>query len=142
MSITVSQAGLVAGGAIFAVLGTLHAYYTYRDESRPRFLVPDDPQVIEAMARSHVRLSRGGTTMWRAWLGFNYSHSIGAILFGVACIATALLLRDHSPPRAALFVPVAIGCLYALLAVRYWFRIPLAGIAIATACFAAAWMGY
>jgi hypothetical protein len=139
---SLSQAWLVAGGAIFAILGALHALYTFLDEKRPRRLVPDDPKVIEAMAASGVRLSRGGTTMWRAWVGFNYSHSLGAVMFGAACILLGVTLKIYSPPRAFLFVPVAIATLYVLLAVRYWFRIPVIGTAIATFCFVAAWVTY
>ena len=73
---------LIIGGSLFALLGLLHALYTFADISRPRRLVPDNPAVIEAMSSSGVRLARGGTTMWRAWVGFNFSHSLGAILFG------------------------------------------------------------
>jgi hypothetical protein len=32
-----------------------------------------------------------------------------------------------------------IGCVYLVLALRYWFRSPAIGIAIGTGCFAAAW---
>jgi hypothetical protein len=139
---SLSQTWLIAGGAIFAFLGALHALYTFLDEKRPRRLVPDDPKVIEAMAASNVRLSRGGTTMWRAWVGFNYSHSLGAVMFGAACIMLGLALKAYSPPRAFLFLPVAIATAYALLAVRYWFRIPAIGIGIAGFCFVAAWLTY
>lgn len=137
-----SQAWLVAGGTIFLVLGALHALYTLQDERRPRRLVPDDPAVMEAMARSGLRLARGGTTMWRAWVGFNLSHALGVAMFGAACILVGVLLKTLSPPRAALFVPVAIAGLYAWLAVRYWFRIPFAGTVAATFCFVAAWLAY
>jgi hypothetical protein len=33
-----------------------------------------------------------------------------------------------------------IGCLYLVLALLYWFRIPAIGVAIGTSCFAAAWI--
>jgi hypothetical protein len=33
-----------------------------------------------------------------------------------------------------------IGCVYLVLALRYWFRSPAIGIAIGTGCFAAAWV--
>jgi hypothetical protein len=136
------QIGLAAGGSIFAILGALHGVYTLMDVKRPRRIVPDDPALIQAMASTGVRLARGGTTMWRAWIGFNLSHSLGAVMFGVACIVAGALLAALSPPRAALFIPVAIGCLYELLAVRYWFRIPVIGIGVATLYFVAAWLAY
>jgi len=74
------------GGGIFLLLGLLHALYTFLDIGRPRRLVPQDPSVARAMAESQPRLARGGATMWRAWVGFNFSHSLGAVLFGGLCI--------------------------------------------------------
>jgi hypothetical protein len=67
---------LILGGAVFGGLGGLHAVYTLLDLRRPRRLVPVDSSVAHAMANSAVRLSGGGTDMWRAWTGFNFSHSL------------------------------------------------------------------
>jgi len=78
---------LYTGGGIFVVLGLLHAIYTFADIRRPRRLVPDDPAVSAAMHRSHLRLARGRTTMWQAWVGFNFSHSLGVVLFGALSVA-------------------------------------------------------
>ena len=69
---------LELGGGIFLLLGILHALYTFLDIREPRRLVPQEPSVALAMVESPVRLARGGTTMWRAWVGFNFSHSLGA----------------------------------------------------------------
>lgn len=33
-----------------------------------------------------------------------------------------------------------IGCIYLVLALLYWLRIPAIGITIGTSCFAAAWI--
>jgi hypothetical protein len=60
---------LILGGSIACVLGGLHAIYTLLDLRNPRWLVPVDPSVAQAMANSALRLSRGGTDMWRAWIG-------------------------------------------------------------------------
>jgi hypothetical protein len=139
---SLSQIGLIAGGLIFAVIGSLHALYTFLDMKRPRRLVPDDRAVMQAMASTGVRLTRGQTTMWRAWVGFNFTHSIGLVMFGVACVLVGMLLAALSPPRAALFIPVAIACLYEFLAVRYFFRIPMIACAVALFCFVAAWLSY
>jgi len=73
---------LILGGAIFGVLGGLHAVYTLLDIRNPRRLVRVDPSVAQAMANSAVRIARGGTDMWRAWIGFNFSHSLGVLLVG------------------------------------------------------------
>ena len=52
---------LIFGGAVFGVLGTLHAVYTLLDLHNPRRLVPVDPSVAHAMAISALRLSGGRT---------------------------------------------------------------------------------
>jgi hypothetical protein len=130
------------GGGIFVVLGLLHAVYTLQDIRRPRRLVPDDPAVTAAMARSLVRLARGGTTMWRAWVGFNFSHSLGAVLFGALCIFAGAVIGTVAVPGWMLFLLCVIGLTYLALGVLYWFRIPIAGIAVATGCLLVAWLNY
>jgi hypothetical protein len=130
------------GGGIFVLLGSLHAVYTLLDIHRPRRLVPKDPAVAQAMAESPVRLARGGTTMWRAWVGFNFSHSIGAVLFGVLCICAGVALGTVAIPAWTLPVLVVISFIYLALSVLYWFRIPTAGIAVASLCLLVAWVMY
>jgi hypothetical protein len=130
------------GGSIFVLLGFLHALYTFLDIARPRRLVPQDAAVAAAMVKSAVRLSRGGTSMWRAWVGFNFSHSLGAILFGALCIATGAVLAATVIPAWILLSFVAIALIYLVLSVLYWFRIPTAGIALGTVCLSLAWFMY
>jgi hypothetical protein len=78
------------------------------------------------------------TTMWKAWVGFNASHSGGAILFGsvygyLALTSSELLFESR-------FL-CALGLLflggYVVLGKVYWFRVPFRGIVIATACYIA-----
>jgi hypothetical protein len=125
-------------GLIYIALGGLHALYTFLDIRRPRRIVPSDPAVIAAMKNSTVRLSRGESTMWQAWVGFNFSHSLGAIMLGAGCFIAASCLRVAGPAPWVLFVLAALSAVYLLLAWRYWFRIPLIGTGVATACLAAA----
>ena len=72
-----SQYLLITGGTIFSILGLLHALYTICDIYRPKHFAPVDPTVIDQMASTGVRLARGRTNMWDAWLGFNISHGLG-----------------------------------------------------------------
>jgi len=132
----VSGALLIAGGAIFLVLGVLHALYTFAG-----YLAPHDAAVSAAMSKSAVRLARCGTTMWRAWLGFNYSHSLGAALFGLLCATIGIALPSELP-KAALFVLLAVAAIYLWLALRYWFRIPVVAIGLANLCLFLAWLAY
>ena len=129
---------LIVGGSVFGVLGALHAIYTLLDLRNPRRLVPVDPSVAQAMANSALRLSRGGTDMWRAWIGFNFSHSLGLLLFGGLAVWAGC--RIKSLPVGMMPALTLIGCIYLVLALLYWFRIPAIGIAIGTGCFAVAWI--
>lgn len=70
--------------------------------------------------------------MWRAWIGFNASHSFGIILFGAvygylaSCHSVFLF---HSWFLLALGFALLLG--YAVLAKLYWFRAPFRGVLLA-----------
>jgi hypothetical protein len=129
---------LIFGGTVFCLLGALHAIYTLLDERNPQRLAPVDPAVADAMAHSALRLSRGGTDMWRAWIGFNFSHSLGLLLVGVLGIWAGSRIKTF--PGGIMPALTLIGCVYVFLALRHWFRTPALGVAIGTSCFAAAWI--
>jgi hypothetical protein len=130
---------LILGGAVFGVLGALHAVYALLDLRNPRRLGPVDPSVAHAMANSAVRISGGRTDMWRAWIGFNFSHSLGVLL--VAGLALWAGFRIKMLPVGFIMPALTlIGGAYEVLALLYWFRIPAIGVAIGTGCFAAAWI--
>jgi hypothetical protein len=129
-------------GAIYGLLGALHAVYTLLDIRDPRRIVPDDPAVIAAMQASKIRLTRGESTVWQGWIGFNLSHSLGALMFSAACFIVAAVLRRFAFSPWVLLALTAISAVYLLLAAQYWFRIPILGTAIATACLGAAWLIY
>jgi hypothetical protein len=133
---------LVIAGLIYAVLGLLHAIFTVLDEKKPRRLAPDDPAVVVAMQSSNLRLSRGATTMWQAWISFNLTHSLAAMLMGTACfiVAAHFVLFVFSP--WALFALASVSAVFALIGLRYWFGVPRAGALVATACLTAAWLLY
>ena len=129
-------------GLIYIVLGTLHAVFTLLDERNPRRLAPDDPAVFTAMQNSKVRLSRGATTMWQAWISFNLTHSLAAILMGTACLVVMAHLGLFVFSPWGLFALAAVSGVFALIGLRYWFGVPRAGTLIATACLTAAWALY
>jgi hypothetical protein len=129
---------LILGGAVFGALGILHASYTLLDLRDPRRLVPVDPSVAHAMADSAVRLSDGGTDMWRAWVGFNFTHSLGLLLLAAGAICAGW--RINTLPHSVLCALTLVGCIYLVISLLYFFRAPVIGVAIGTACFAAAWI--
>lgn len=112
-------------------LGTVHGYLTFFSH----VFAPRDVELAQAMLRVSPRIS-SATTMWRAGQGFHASHSLGALLF--ALIYGYLSLQQP----ALLFASVAlqlIGAVYllclALLAFRFWFKVPQRGVVLATVCY-------
>lgn len=59
----------------------------------------------------------------------------------VALLVLWPLFRTKMLP-AGIIMPALtlIGCVYEVLALLYWFRIPAIGVAVGTGCFAAAWV--
>jgi hypothetical protein len=138
----VSQYLLIAGGALFSMLGLIHAIYTILDVYRPRHLAPMDQAVIHQMAATGVRLAQGRTNMWDAWLGFNLSHGLGAVIFGLVCVGAGVFAHKLALPKVTLLIPVLVGAIYLLLAIRFWFRVPAVGIAIGTGFLFLGWLLY
>ena len=79
----------IAGTIPFIVLGLVHWLYTFMDMSTPRKLTPRDDAVRLAMEATTPKLT-ARTTMWKAWMGFNHSYSLGAIVFGLVFLILAL----------------------------------------------------
>jgi len=129
----------VAGALPYFLLGMLHALATPRGVEEARGLSPRDPAIRAAMQAESLVMTRR-TSLWSAWVGFNFSHSLGAVLFGAVVV---LLGRSSASlaPQAHVFMPLAIltSSSYLFLAGRYWFRTPIVGIAVSTACFVSAY---
>ena len=129
-------------GLIYSVLGLLHAVYTLLDERDPRRLAPDDPAVVSAMQGSKLRLSRGATTMWQAWISFNLTHSLAALMLGAACLIVAACFRVFAFPPGALFALAGVSGVITVIGLRYWFGVPRAGSLVATLCLLSAALLY
>lgn len=125
---------VAASAAIIFVLGALHLWYTFRGNK----LHPRDPELRARMEAVPLVMTRQ-TNMWKAWVGFNASHSFGALLFGavygyLALAQGAVLFRS--------WFLLSLGLLtlagYAFLGKRYWFSVPYRGILAATVLYASA----
>lgn len=121
---------LGVSGAIYFGLGTFHLRYTF---FTPKFR-PFDASVEEGMKRTNPLLTRQ-TTMWKAWMGFNGSHSTGAMFFGFMLLYFAIS-KEPTFEESVLLQGVAVlnSMFYVGLAKVYWFRIPLTGSLLATSC--------
>ena len=116
---------------IFILLGFAHLYYTFISNK----FSARDTGVTEGMKKTSPLLT-GQTSMWNAWIGFNGSHSLGAIFFGGINLVLTIQFYDIIQTSLTIQLLNILVCFaYLALAVKYWFRIPIAGIALATLCF-------
>ena len=125
---------VAASAAIILLLGLIHLLYAFRS----RKLHPRDAQLEQRMREISPVITRE-TTMWRAWVGFNASHSLGAILFGL--IYGYLAIAHQAFLFAAPFL-LLVGLVlllgYVFLGMRYWFSVPYRGIVLATVLYVVA----
>jgi len=126
----------IVGASIFGALGLVHLAYTFFTDK----FNPHNPDVAEAMKSTSPTLTKE-TTVWRAWVGFNASHSLGVILFSALYIPLAFshinIIEDNNWFAA---LPSITGFLYLFLAKKYWFKVPFLGILMATICFVIAFV--
>ena len=127
---------LVASGAgLMSVLGCVHLFFTYRSNK----LDPRDPAVREAMERVHPVITRQ-TTVWRATKGYNASHSLGLIAFGLTYGYLALQRPEVlSGSWFLLAWGMVVLLAYLALARRYFFSAPFRGVALACCLYATGW---
>ena len=133
-----SEIFFLVGAAIFALMGVVHGALTLRDVFVPRSFTPIDDSVRRAMADAPLRFAPQ-TTIWKAWLGFNLSHSLGLFIFGA--FLGALAFQDFGVITQSPFLrfgAVVVGSVYMVLALRFWFGAPAALSAVGTLCFMAA----
>ena len=125
---------VAASAAVISALGALHLLYTFRGTK----LHPRDPKLRALLEQTPLVLTRQ-TTMWNAWIGFNASHSFGALLFGAVYGYLALV---HAAFLFQSWYLLSLGLVllagYAFLGRRYWFRIPFRGIVLATLLYVSA----
>lgn len=130
---TLAAALMLASAAIVFALGTAHLVYTFFG---PRFHARD-PALTQRMHEVSPVIS-ADTTMWKAWISFNATHSLGAMLFG--SVFGGFALADPAYLFGARWL-LAIGALmlasFVLLGARYWFSVPFRGCVLAFACYLA-----
>jgi hypothetical protein len=132
-SILAAKVLMVLSASISLTLGVVHLVYTFWGP----LLTPRDPALQISMSQIAPVITKE-TTMWRCWVGFNVSHSMALILFGLVFGFLALAhgqLLFHSP--FLLVVGLAMLGGFAALCKIYFFSAPLTGISISLACYVA-----
>jgi hypothetical protein len=131
--ILIAKVLMVFSASIMLTLGALHLVFTFWGTK----LTPRDPALQVSMSQISPVITKE-TTMWRAFVGFNASHSMGLILFGLIygflAIAHSRLLFQ-SP--FLLIVGLAMLGGYCALSKVYFFSRPFIGVSISLACYVA-----
>lgn len=124
---------MVASAVMLFVLGTLHLIYTFVGQK----LTPRDHALQIRMSEVSPVISKE-TTMWRCWIGFNASHSVAAMLFGLVYgfLAIAHYSLLFSSPYLLIVGLLTVGGFF-VLGKLYWFSAPFIGIGISLACYVA-----
>ena len=125
---------MMLSAGIILLLGLMHLLFTFTGTK----LTPREPALQESMRTVSPVISKE-TTMWKAWLGFNASHSLGAILFG---LIYGYLAFGHSAFLFESYFLLIVGwgllASFVVLGKLYWFDIPFRATLIAFACYFAA----
>jgi hypothetical protein len=122
-----------ASAAIMFALGGIHLAFTFWGPK----LTPRDAGLRASMQEATLVLTRE-TSVWNAWIGFNASHSLGAMLFGMVYAYLAWTNGGFLfQSRFLLLVGLCLLGAYAALGKLYWFSVPFRGIVLALALYAA-----
>ncbi len=133
MTLSLSSSLLASGAGIVGLLGAIHLFYTGLSAA----FEPRDRELGVRMRNAAIVLT-DETTLWKAWIGFNASHGLGAVVFGL--VYGNLALFHHGTLVGSAFLSltgIAAIAAYVALAARYWFRVPLVGTVAAGVLFLA-----
>jgi len=124
---------MVLSASIILVLGIIHFTYTFWGLK----LTPRDATLQVSMSQVPPVVAKE-TTMWRCWMGFNATHSMGLILFGLVFGFLALAHGELLFQSTFLLV-VGLAMLAGLVVVSklYFFSVPFIGVTISLACYIA-----
>jgi len=124
---------MVLSAGIIFTLGAIHLIYTFYGLQ----LTPRDPALQISMSQVSPVISKE-TTMWRCWVGFNATHSLALLLFGLVFGFLALAhgkVLFHSPFLLAVGLAMLAGLV--VLCKLFFFRVPLIGVSISLVCYVA-----
>jgi len=122
---------MIASAGIFLVLGLIHLAYIFWGLQ----FTPRDPGLQATMGQISPVLT-SETSMWKAWVGFNASHSMGLILFGLVYGYLAIMHGEilfKSP--FLLLVGLAMVGGIVVLAKLYWFSTAFWSTCVALVCY-------
>src|SRR5215467_1149888 len=132
-SILAAKILMVLSASIILTLGVVHLVYTFWGP----MLMPREPALQLSMSQISPVITQE-TTMWRCWVGFNASHSMALILFGLV-FGFLALAHGQLLFRSPFLLVVGLAMLSGLVVLCkvYFFRGVLIDISISLACYVA-----
>ena len=125
------QLFIIFGACILGLLGAIHLWLVL---FTPKFHASNH-DVNFTLQSTNLIITRQ-TTFWKAWIGFNVSHSVGLIFIAAIYIPLAIHeIEMITRNFYFLFLPVFISTVYLGLSIKYWFKIPMIGFALSLLCF-------
>jgi hypothetical protein len=126
----------LAGALPLIFLGVVHALLTPLTPDQPKPLSPRDADYRRSMSEQKPLLTRR-TNLWLLWVGFNLSHSVGVLLFGIVVLLAGRSTAAFQVNGPFLPFAVVVSATYVAIGLRFWYRAPVIGIAISGICFIA-----
>jgi hypothetical protein len=124
---------MIMSALIILILGNIHLIYTFRGNK----FTPRDPDLLTRMNKISPVLT-SETTMWKALIGLNASHSFGLILYGLVYGYLAIYKEEILFESAfLLIVGFAFLGAFVVLAKLFWFSVPFKGLCISFVFYAA-----
>lgn len=120
-----------AGSIIIALMGVLHL----RGTLSTRAMHPRNEKLTGDMKTATLMLTEK-LTMWNSWIGFNATHSCGAMFTGIVNFYLAYRYFNvlQADPFLLLLTIAAVG-FYVWVAKKYWFSTVLILLSVALLCF-------
>ncbi|HVI45839.1 MAG TPA: hypothetical protein VM802_13275 [Chitinophaga sp.] len=119
------------GAVIISLMGLLHLRATLFTNK----LYPRKEQLIKDMEETPLVMTEQ-LTMWKSWIGFNATHSSGALFIGIVNYYLALKHFDFlNNSHFLLLFTIATVTFYVWVAARFWFKVVLGLLTIACLCF-------
>jgi hypothetical protein len=120
----------IAGSFPFIILGILHLYLTFFTQK-----LSSRSKVVNELMKTSTPVLTPTISMWNAWVGFNASHSSGAIYIGLINLFVAIQYPIMLSSPIYLCLNLATVLFYLWLAKTYWFSIPFTGILLSACCY-------
>mmetsp|Transcript_16575 Transcript_16575/g.18433 ORF Transcript_16575/g.18433 Transcript_16575/m.18433 type:complete len:152 (-) Transcript_16575:48-503(-) len=127
--------GYSCAGAIYVALGALHTGLTIYDEfsSEPHFFAPyKDKRLLEQMKNARFPVPPENVPLWRAYIGFNYTHSLSLLFEGIGILYLMSTSNASDRCSGTGLIMTCSSALFVFIARRYFFSKPFQATSLAT----------